>query len=61
MQYSIKELRARKGETQQETAQAIGVSTQTYCAWEKNLANVAISKVAALCYHFGVTLDEIKY
>ena len=61
MQYSIKELRARKGETQKETARAIGVSTQTYCAWEKNLANVAISKVVALCRHFGVTLDEIKY
>lgn len=61
MRFSLKELRARKNETQPETASAIGISTQTYCAWEKNLSNVSISKVAALCKHFGVTLDEIQY
>lgn len=61
MQYSIKELRARKNETQAETAKAIGISTTTYVAWEKSLANVSISKVAALAKHFGVAISEIKY
>lgn len=61
MQYSIKELRARKDETQAETAKAIGVSTTTYVAWEKSLSNVSISKVAALAKHFGVAISEIKY
>lgn len=34
-QYTLKELRARKNETQEQTAMALGVSTQTYNAWEK--------------------------
>ena len=34
MRYSLKELRARKGLNQSETAEKLGVSTQTYNAWE---------------------------
>ncbi|MDD3370024.1 MAG: helix-turn-helix transcriptional regulator [Lachnospiraceae bacterium] len=59
MQYSIRELRARKKETQEQTAAAIGVSTQTYCAWEKDISKVAVSKVMALANHFGVKLSQI--
>ena len=59
--YSLKELRARKNETQQETAKAVGVSYQTYNAWEKDVSNVGIGKVYALAVHFGVTLDEIYF
>lgn len=59
MQYTLKELRARKGETQEQTAIAVGVSTQTYNAWEKSISNVAVSKVNALAKHFGVKLSEI--
>ena len=61
MKYTIKELRARKKETQADVAKAIGVSTTTYNAWEKDLSNVAISKVAALSEHFGVSLSEIAF
>ena len=60
MQYSLKELRARKNETQQETANALGISVQTYNAWEQDVSNVAISKVMRLAEHFGVALGEIK-
>lgn len=59
MKYSLKELRARKNETQQQTADALGISIQTYNAWEKDISNVAISKVIAVAEHFGVTLDDI--
>lgn len=45
--------------TQFEVAQSVGVSTQTYNAWEKNISNVAISKVKALADFFGVTIGEI--
>ncbi|MBR1931307.1 MAG: helix-turn-helix transcriptional regulator [Lachnospiraceae bacterium] len=48
MQYSLKELRARKGWTQRETAQKLGVSEQTYNAWKKDVSGVAVSKVNAL-------------
>jgi len=60
VQYSLKELRARKNETQQETANALGISVQTYNAWEQDVSNVAISKVMRLAEHFGVALGEIK-
>jgi DNA-binding XRE family transcriptional regulator len=58
-QYTLKELRARKNETQEQTANALGISTQTYNAWEKSISNVSISKVNALAKHFGVKLGEI--
>ena len=57
-QYSLKELRARKNMTQAEVAENIGISTQTYNAWEKDVSNVAIGKVKALADFFGVTIGE---
>ncbi len=58
-QYSLKELRARKNMTQAEVAENIGISMQTYNAWEKDVSNVAIGKVKALADFFGVTIGEI--
>lgn len=59
IKYSLKELRARKNETQEDVAKALGISVQTYNAWEKNISNVGVSKVLALANHFGVKLTEI--
>lgn len=59
-QFSLKELRARKNETQKQTAKALGISVQTYNAWEKSISNITVSKVNALAKHFGVRLDEIS-
>ena len=59
MQFTLKELRARKKETQAQTAEALGVSVQTYNAWEKDISNVSVSKVNAVARHFGVTLSQI--
>ena len=61
MQFSVKELRARKNETQEQVANTIGISPQTYCSWEKDISIVAVSKVRALAEHFGVTLNQIKF
>lgn len=58
-QYTLKELRARKNMTQYEVAKNIGISTQTYNAWERDVSNVAISKVKALADLFEVTIGEI--
>lgn len=58
-QYSLKELRARKNITQSETAKRIGVSVQTYNAWERDISKVSVGKVKALADFFGVTLGEI--
>lgn len=58
--FSLKELRARKNETQQQSADALGVSVQTYNAWEQDISNVSISKVIRVAEHFGVALSDIK-
>lgn len=60
MQYTLKELRARKNVTQKEVAKDLGIAYQTYNAWEQDISNVGISKVYALAEYFDVTIDEIK-
>lgn len=60
MQYSLKELRARKNWTQRETAKRLGISVQTYNAWEKDISRVAVGKVLAVADLFEVELSEIK-
>lgn len=61
MKYTLKELRARKNWTQRETAAKLGISEQTYNAWEKDISGVAVSKVSALATLFGVQLTEIFF
>ena len=60
MKFSLKELRARKNWTQRETAKRLGISVQTYNAWEKDISRVAVGKVLALADLFDVELSEIK-
>jgi transcriptional regulator with XRE-family HTH domain len=60
MQYTLKELRARKCWTQKETAERLGISVQTYNAWEKDISRIAVGKVLVLADVLGVKLSEIK-
>lgn len=59
MQYTLRELRARKNKTQNQVAQDLGISTQTYNAWEKDISNVAVSKVVRVADYFGVSIGDI--
>lgn len=59
MKYSLKELRARKNMTQDQVAKELGISPQTYNAWEKDISNVAVSKVQAVADYFGVQIGQI--
>lgn len=59
MQFTLKELRARKNMTQEQVAKELGISVQTYNAWEKDVSNVAVSKVKAVADFFGVKLGQI--
>lgn len=61
MRYSLKELRARKNLTQKQVANGLGISVQTYNAWEKDISGVAIGKVVALANYFGVPLGQISF
>lgn len=58
-QYTLKELRARKDVTQKQAAQDLGISVQTYNAWENDLTNVKIGKVLKVAEYYGVQLNEI--
>lgn len=60
MQYSLKELRARKNWTQKETAKRLGISVQTYNAWERDISKVAVGKVIAVADLFEVNLSDLK-
>ena len=57
--YSLKELRARKGKSQREVAQDLGISLTTYNGWEQNVSNLKISTALKLAEYFGVELHEI--
>lgn len=59
MQFTLKELRARKNMTQEQVAKELGISVQTYNAWERDISNVAVSKVQAVADFFGVTIGQI--
>ena len=59
-QFSLRELRARKEVTQREVAEAIGVSTPTYGAWEKNILTAPVGKLIKIAEYFNVTVGEIK-
>ena len=61
MKYTLKELRARKNWTQKQTSVQLGVSEQTYNAWEKDVSGVAVSKVQALATLFGVKIGDIFF
>lgn len=61
MRYSLRELRARKQWTQRETAKKLGISEQTYNAWEKDISHVAIGKVNALAKLFDVKIGQIFF
>ena len=60
-QYTLKELRARKGKIYLDMFIVLGISTQTYNSWEKDISNVAVSKVKAVADYFGVRLSEIFF
>lgn len=60
-QHTIKELRAKKNKTQVEVASDLGISVQTYNAWENNFGMVKLSKAKAIANYFDVSLSEIFF
>lgn len=57
--FYLTELRARKGLTQAQVAADLGISLPTYSAWEKDISNVAISKVMAVAAYYGCSVEQI--
>ena len=61
LSYTLKELIARRNWTQEETAKRLGVSIQTYNAWENDFGKVKASSAAAVAKLFDVKIDEIFF
>lgn len=59
MQYTLKELRARHGLTQEQVAEKVGVATLTYRLWEQNPFKIQIGAVYRLAEIFNVKIDDI--
>ncbi len=55
----IKELRKRRGITQEQLANSIGISFQAVSKWENNITLPDITIAPALASYFGVTMDEL--
>ena len=59
MKYTLRELRARKNVTQKTAAEGIGVSSQTYNAWEKDIRQIKLENLIKVANYFEVTIDQI--
>lgn len=55
----IKQLRLRRGITQEAMAQHFGVTPQAVSKWERGVATPDISMLPAISAYFGVTIDEL--
>lgn len=55
----IKHLRKKRGITQEQLANAIGISFQAVSKWENNIALPDITLMPVLANFFGVSMDEL--
>lgn len=55
----IKQLRLRRGITQEAMAQHLGITPQAVSKWERGAATPDISMLPAVSAYFGVTIDEL--
>lgn len=55
----IKQLRLRRGITQEAMAQYLGCTPQAVSKWERGVATPDISMLPAISAYFGVTIDDL--
>lgn len=55
----IKELRKKRGLTQEQLAETIGISFQAVSKWETNIALPDVTLIPKIAGFFGVTTDEL--
>ena len=61
MKYTLKAIRVNAGETQEETAEAVGVSKETWSNYEKGLTSPDVPVINRITQHFGVSYDNINF
>lgn len=55
----IRELRKKRGITQEQLADSIGISFQAVSKWENNISLPDITLAPAIASYFGVSMDEL--
>lgn len=55
----LRALRRRDGRTQEELAQALGVTPQAVSRWEKELCFPDMALIPSIANYFGVSIDEL--
>ena len=55
----IRELRKRDSRTQENLADALGVTCQAVSRWEQNATFPDMNLIPAIANYFGVTIDEM--
>lgn len=58
--FSIQELRARKGWSQEVLADELGVTQATISNWERGRSQPTILQFGALAFQFGVSIGSIS-
>lgn len=58
---TLKEARERRGIRQNAVADAIGVTRQTYAAYEKDPRNMSILHAKAACEFIGCDINDIFF
>lgn len=55
----MRELRRQNGRTQEDLAQALGVTSQAVSRWEKGICYPDMELIPSMANYFGVTIDEL--
>jgi transcriptional regulator with XRE-family HTH domain len=59
VKFKIKEMRAKKGMSQTELANKVGVHKQQLYRWEKNMQNPSIDSLCIIADVLELTVDEL--
>ena len=56
---NLRSLRRRRGETQEQVAEAVGITRQALSKWESGASLPDLPNCAALADYYGVTVDDL--
>jgi DNA-binding XRE family transcriptional regulator len=61
MRITLKAARVNRGLTQNDVAQALGVTKKTVSSWENGKTVPNIDKIEAICALYGLKYDDIQW
>lgn len=56
---TVKEWRQRRGFKQREMAKILSISNYAYQMWERDIANIKVKQLLAVCNILGIRLQDI--